>query len=174
MRSNCALEEGRREERENKKKRGREGGEKEEEEEEKEKRKRNESVARSIGRKRKALSCPQESRGLGECFARVLYTRVLVRAGKVESERKSVGTFDRCVAARCVLALPAFNPGHRYTTRRAEDIETLERSNSSVKSDIVFHFHSTIEWRKIFYRAFSKRENPLERRKTKEINSGEN
>lgn len=133
-------------------------------------------VGRTIDReeKKSPLFDPQESRGLGECFARVLYTRVLVRAGKVESERKSVGTFDRCVAARCVLALPAFNPGHRYTTRRAEDIETLERSNSSVKSDIVFHFHSTIEWRKIFYRAFSKRENPLERRKTKEINSGEN
>lgn len=138
MRSNCALEEGRREERENKKK---EEGEKRKK---RKRRKRKERGTNRVGRtidreeKKSPLLCPQESRGLRECFARVLCTRVPVRAGKVESERKSA--FDRCVAARCVLAFnPSFDSSRKY------------RSNSSIKTGYRFHFHSRIEWRQIFY-----------------------
>lgn len=76
MRSNCALEEGRREERENKKKGG--GGEKEEEEEEEEKRKRNESGRshdRSGGKEKPSPVPPRVKRASRVLCSRFMYAR---------------------------------------------------------------------------------------------------
>lgn len=127
MRSNCALEEGRREERENKKK---EEGEKRKK---RKRRKRKERGTNRVGRtidregKKSPLLCPQESRGLRECFARVLCTRVPVRAGKVESERKSALT-DVWPQDVCSLST-------RHSTR-AENID----QTPPLRPDIVFIF----------------------------------
>lgn len=85
MRSNCALEEGRREERERENKKKRRGrGEKEEERKRRKRKERKEgigSVARSIGRKRKALSCAPKSQEGFESASLAFY--VYARAHKV-------------------------------------------------------------------------------------------
>lgn len=91
MRSNCALEEGRREERENKKKRGRVGGEKEEEEEEKEKRKRNESGRshdRSGGKEKPSLA-PKSQEGLESALLAFYIRAYSCEPGKLNLKEKA-------------------------------------------------------------------------------------
>lgn len=113
MHSNCAPEEGRKEERENKKKR----------------KKRPNRLGHTIDREEK--KSPLDSRGKREGFesALVAYTRVLVRVGKVESERKSVETFDRCgLAARCARFQPISCQPNQSTNKTA----SYKQSNSAI------------------------------------------
>lgn len=94
MRSNCALEEGRREEREREnKKKKEEGGEKRKkrgrgEREKKGKKESGRSHDRSGGKEKPSLVPPRVKRASRVLRSRFMCTRVHIKCGKVESERE--------------------------------------------------------------------------------------
>lgn len=165
MRSNCALEEGRREERERErggnKKRRRRGKRKKRRRKKGRKERGTNRVGRtgSIDRReeKEKPSCPPplKSQEGFECasLAFIIHARIYsCEPGKLNPKEKA---FDRCGRKMWL----AFDPGHRYSTR-PEYIGT-KRSNSSSSSFVNGGYRSSF----FSSRIVEDRKNPFERRR---------